>query len=243
MSSYITAFPLTDLKQPTSKVVGVDVDEHAHRLFDAKIAYDQIVGVRNHFKASKAKIENGYREGVLGAKGRRDQLHAAMEEALANLEQPRKTLAVVKDYGDKLLRGITTEPPSDKPMSLVEFRAELARGRTLERSSRLTAAERHDAIRAASEKQDYQFLGMILDEPGLVNGSIATAIQQDIARHAHPREFRQLQDLNGRLQDNGVADPLTGALPVLGFVLDETAKWLQAEADMGVEANAPAKNQ
>jgi hypothetical protein len=46
--------------------------------------------------------------------------------------------------------------------------------------------------------------------------------------------FQCWQDLNGKIMNGGTEpDPLTGALPVVSFVIDSTAEWIDEQ--VGIE--------
>ena len=71
---------------------------------------------------------------------------------------------------------------------------------------------------------------MLLDEPALIDARTAKAIEMDIARNSQPYAFDCWQDLNGKIIDGATEpDPLTGALPVVAFVIDSTAEWLDKQ--------------
>ena len=52
----------------------------------------------------------------------------------------------------------------------------------------------------------------------------------DIARNSNPYAFDCWQDLHGKIVNGATEpDPLTGALPVVVFVIDSTAEWIDEQ--------------
>lgn len=53
------------------------------------------------------------------------------------------------------------------------------------------------------------------------------------------KKFEQLEELTGRHDYDGKADPLQGALPVPSYALDSTRDWLRSEAGLAIEPAEP----
>jgi hypothetical protein len=174
----------------------------------------------------------------------RDALKALGDKTVGNLDGPRKTIAAARKYGESIVLISTANRADDnKPMSRADFRAERARERAVERFTALDPSARRAAIRVASEKQDFGFLQMLLDEPALIDGATAKAIEMDIARNSNPYAFDCWQDLHGKIVNSATEpDPLTGALPVVAFVIDSTAEWIDEQVGtLDADGNAIAE--
>lgn len=232
-TGYVTQFPL-DIKKPKSDVVGIDATKHEHKLWELKNTYDLVIGQRERFLTAKQEIDQRLAEGELGVVGHRRALKALRDKAIADLDGPRKTVASARKYGESIVLSSPTDSADlDKPITMRQLRAEDARKRTIDRFERLDPSARRNAIRVASEKSDWTFLQMLLDEPALIDARTAKAIEMDIARNSQPYAFECWQDLNGRVVDGTTEpDPLTGALPVLSFVIDDTEKWIDKQTEV-----------
>jgi hypothetical protein len=115
-------------------------------------------------------------------------------------------------------------------MSLAEYRAENARQRAIDRFAALDASGRRTAIRVASEKRDFGLLQMLLEQPALLDGQTAKAIETDIARNSHPDAYQRYQELHGVVMDGSTEhDPLSGALSVTSYAIDATCEWMDKE--------------
>ena len=233
-TGYLTRFPI-NVEKPKGAIPGVLEGEHQHRLWSLRAAYDLLVDAREQFARSKAEIDQRLSDGESGPKGHRDELKTLRDEYRAKLAGPPKTVEQVRQYGEKLLAAPQADQSDDRPMTRADFRAERARERAVERVWQLSPSDRREAIRVASQKQDYAYLRMLLDEPGLLDGQTAAAISNNIARNSNPDAFQRWQDLHGRVEPGATEpDGLTGALSVTAFVIDSTEKWIDEQA--GIES-------